>query len=203
MRVNRSFTALFLLATQLSSCEKSGGDPNPFPRLDRPLELTPLFYYAERTRVEPYTYLDTQAQVFYRIRGDSSIIDIINATVNKNAQLNLLPLDTVSQRPTLRWLPTGNKLVWAGVFEARIETSSLQIINPEAMVWAWNTTLSSENDLTFDKGRAVADGVIQYDQPAVPLSKGNVYYWAAWAWDDKGLYIVKATAEQIFIVQDN
>lgn len=105
--------------------------------------------------------------------------------------------------PTFTWNITGQKLVFLGIFDDNIKTKGNKIINVENNIWAWHTGLGKgrEGNVKYEDGCDVIDSELQVDKSPTPLTSGNSYTWAVWAWDDEGLKITHSSQEMFFTVE--
>jgi hypothetical protein len=111
--------------------------------------------------------------------------------------------DTVAATPTFTWRATGRKYVYLAVFTKNLVVSGGRIANTEDNIWAWHSGLGTgrEGNVSFSDGVDVRDGVLQIGKPPTPLTSGNGYLWAVWAWQDDGTEIVASTKEMYFVVR--
>lgn len=105
--------------------------------------------------------------------------------------------------PIFTWNATGQKLVFLGIFNDNIVIYDNEIDNVENNIWAWHTGLGTgrEGSVRFEDGRDVINGELQENEPPTPLTSGDSYTWAVWAWDDEGLIITHSSQEMFFTVE--
>ena len=107
----------------------------------------------------------------------------------------------VSTRPSFAWEATGHALVHAGVFSENLDIHDGRITNVPDNVWYWHTGLGSgrEGSVTWAQGVSMAQD--DAGEPE-PLTHGEGYVWAVWAWDEETLEVV-ASSPEIFFQADS
>ena len=113
------------------------------PDLSVPFIDQAVFKNALYIQVPLYSY--TANGKAYTFHGTSN--DIISTSYN-NSIIHVIPYnfyDTLSNRPPFGWAKTGSKNVMVGIFNERIsvDNEKQQIKNINAIVWAWNTGMST------------------------------------------------------------
>lgn len=105
--------------------------------------------------------------------------------------------------PTFTWRVTGNKLVFLSIFNENIELKNNRITNIQDIIWAWHSGTGNgrAGNIQFSDGYDVQDGNLLVEQRPTPLTSGNSYVWAIWAWDDEGKKITHSSQEMFFIVE--
>jgi hypothetical protein len=92
------------------------------------------------------------------------------------------------------------------VFSERvaIDNAKNQIINDDAIVWAWNTGMGTgrEGTIGYLDGCSVIDGEIQYGIDPDPLVQGATYLLAIWAWDQRADEVRYSSREIPFVVEN-
>lgn len=96
-------------------------------------------------------------------------------------------------RPNLSWPSTGRSMVVVGVFRRRIDVRRNLITNTWDLVWLWHTGLPAgrEGNITWSDGNPVVDGVPE-DGVEPPALRPGTYYWAVWAFDDRGVPVASS-----------
>jgi parallel beta-helix repeat protein len=102
--------------------------------------------------------------------------------------------------PRFMWTPSGSKYVFLALFQNRIKVVNGSISNGFDAIWAWHSGLGKEGDIRYGDGIVIAGGVLMPGSPLPVLAKGKTYYWAVWAWDDKGVKIVRSSKEMYFTI---
>jgi hypothetical protein len=186
----------FLFLTIILGCRK--GDFN-IPFTDQT-----IFKNAQYIRVPYYTYKDNSNGKTYTFHGTSR--DLINFS-SSGKITQVIPYDyydTISNYPVFVWEKTGSKNVMIAIFNDRIsiDYEKQQIKNLNAIVWAWNTGMSTgkEGAVSFNNGCDVINGVIQYNMPPTPLKNSSDYILAIWAWDADAKQIAYSSREIPFTV---
>ena len=101
------------------------------------------------------------------------------------------------------WDSIGETHVFLGIFTKSIDVSNNTIVNINDNIWAWHTGLGTgrDGDVFFNDGYDVLEGTIDTSHLPTPLTSGESYYWAVWAWNEKGLDIKYSSEENYFTVQ--
>jgi hypothetical protein len=139
------------------------------------------------------------AVLYQRVPSDAPIFA---ATKTIDIQFPVAGALLETTTPDIAWRTTGKALVVAAIFSKPIAVIAGRITNPTDMVWAWHTGLGtgSEGTVAFSDGDAPrSDDLASSDRPS-PLSRGQTYYWAVWAWDEGGRSIAASSASSYFTI---
>jgi hypothetical protein len=173
------------------------------PDLSIPFIDQAIFKNARYIEVPLYSY--TLNGKTYTFHGTSN--DTISAS-DDNSIVHVIPYnfyDTLSNQPRFAWAKTGSKNVMVGIFNERIsiDNEKQQIKNISAIVWAWNTGMSTgqEGAISFEDGCNVINGIIQYNKSPKPLTNGGRYILAIWAWDEYAERVAFSSREIPFIIE--
>ncbi len=111
--------------------------------------------------------------------------------------------DTVGTTPTFTWVATGRRYVFLGVFIETIDIRDGAIMNTEDNIWAWHSGLGTarEGAVTWADGLNVIDGQLQEGAEPTPLTPGQGYIWAVWAWHADGVHVAASSEEMFFMVE--
>lgn len=103
--------------------------------------------------------------------------------------------------PTMGWIPTGQSLVLAIVFDHPVIVSGRSIQNTGDIIWLWHSGLGNaiEGDIPFSEGVSIVNGNINQPLPPQPLDAGRTYYWLVMAWDNAGTAVTHASYHNYFI----
>jgi hypothetical protein len=193
------FYILFL--TILLGCSKSE------PDFSIPFTDQSVFKNAKYIQVPLYAYKDNSNGKTYTFQGTSN--DLISVSNPQDRSfIHIIPYnyyDTISNHPVFAWEKTGSKNVMVAIFNERIsiDNEKQQIKNINAIVWAWNTGMSTgqEGAISYNNGCDVIDGVIQYNMSPTPLENSSDYILAIWAWDEYAEQIAYSSREIPFVVE--
>jgi hypothetical protein len=197
----RRTAAAILIPVALVSCGKVD--------LTIPYCEIAIFREAEYIWVPEYYYTDPFTNREYLFHGTSSDQKTGVVEDEEYERTYVIPydhFDTVSSRPSFIWEETKSKYVMVAIFSERIDMDlqTNRIANEEAMVWAWNTGMSTgrEGSIGYADGCSVIEGVIQYGTSPDPLENGASYILAIWGWDKSANYVRYSSREIPFTVEE-
>ncbi len=149
-----------------------------------------VFPEAFEVRIPAYSYTDSISGLSFLVKGGSIA-------------------DTLSNLPVFQWEKFSTGLYSVAISDAPINVENGTIVNLEAIIWQWHTTMEEESILSdgihaisvaYEDGRKVFNKKISYQTQPLPLESG-LYFWMVWGWDKTGKGVIYSSRQKSFIVE--
>ena len=145
-----------------------------------------LFENSLQISIPEYIYSDNN--IVFQVGGDTT------SKYNRT--------DTLSSKPVFQWNESSATFLLAAIFSAPIQVDEYNILNPDDIIWQWNTGMEfgSNGKVLYSEGKSVLNGTFS-EAEVTPLVSGD-YYFAIWGWTTEAKKIAYSSSQIHFYVKE-